>query len=61
MLTNNVTDKEDMHGFYTALREAYLNRLSSFGYTGAYDFSKGVYSPEEVETFPADIAKWGIV
>ncbi|KAK1672381.1 isocitrate lyase [Colletotrichum godetiae] len=54
-------NKEDMHEFHTALREAYPNRLFAFGYTGAYDFSKGGYSPEEVETFPADIAKMGIV
>ncbi|KAK1723235.1 isocitrate lyase [Colletotrichum acutatum] len=54
-------NKEDMHEFHTALREAYPKRLFAFGYTGAYDFSKGGYSPEEVETFPADIAKMGIV
>ncbi|KAG7053745.1 isocitrate lyase [Colletotrichum scovillei] len=59
-VTWNRQDKEDMHGFYTALREAYLNRLPAFAYTGTYDFSKGVSSPEEVETLPADIAKWGI-
>ncbi|KAI3543266.1 hypothetical protein CABS03_03254 [Colletotrichum abscissum] len=39
-------NKEDMHGFYTA---------SLPGGTGAYDFSKSESSPEEVETFPADI------
>ncbi|KAJ0341657.1 hypothetical protein COL922a_002096 [Colletotrichum nupharicola] len=54
-------DKKDMHEFHAALREAYPNRLFAFGYTGAYDFSKGGYSPQEVETFPADIAKMGIV
>ncbi|KAI8316509.1 Mitochondrial 2-methylisocitrate lyase [Colletotrichum sp. SAR11_59] len=54
-------DKKDMHEFHTALHEAYPNRLFAFGYTGAYDFSKGGYSPQEVETFPADIAKMGIV
>ncbi|KAF9878873.1 hypothetical protein CkaCkLH20_03773 [Colletotrichum karsti] len=54
-------NKKDMHEFHTALREAYPNRLFAFGYTGAYDFSKGGYSAEEVETFPADIAKMGIV
>ncbi|KAF4892877.1 Mitochondrial 2-methylisocitrate lyase [Colletotrichum fructicola] len=54
-------NKKDMHEFHTALREAYPNRLFAFGYTGAYDFSKGGYSTQEVETFPADIAKMGIV
>ncbi|OHE93434.1 acetate utilization-3 [Colletotrichum orchidophilum] len=54
-------DKKDMHDFHAALREVYPNRLFAFGYTGAYDFSKGGYSAEEVETFPADIAKMGIV
>ncbi|GKT84198.1 hypothetical protein Ct61P_02048 [Colletotrichum tofieldiae] len=54
-------DKKDMQEFHAALREVYPNRLFAFGYTGAYDFSKGGYSPEEVETFPADIAKMGLV
>ncbi|KAF6794613.1 isocitrate lyase [Colletotrichum sojae] len=54
-------DKKDMHDFHTAVREVFPNRLFAFGYTGAYDFSKGGYSAEEVERFPADIAKMGVV
>lgn len=50
-----------MHDFHTAMRKVYPGRLFAFGYTGAADFSKGGYTPEEVETFPADIAKYGIV
>ncbi|KAK1496943.1 hypothetical protein CABS01_11092 [Colletotrichum abscissum] len=46
MWQGNKPNKEDMHGFYTA---------SLPGGTGAYDFSKSESSPEEVETFPADI------
>lgn len=50
-----------MHDFHTAVRKVYPNRLFAFGYMGAYDFSQGGYTPAEVESFPADIAKMGVV
>jgi isocitrate lyase len=50
-----------MQDFHTAMNEVYPNRLFAFGYTGAYDFTKNGYSPEEMESFPSDIAKMGIV
>ncbi|PVH89463.1 Phosphoenolpyruvate/pyruvate domain-containing protein [Cadophora sp. DSE1049] len=54
-------DKKDMHDFHTGMREVYPGRLFAFGYTGSANFAKGGYSAEEVETLPADIAKYGIV
>jgi len=54
-------DKKDMHDFNTGMRNVYPDRIFTFGYTGSADFAKGGYSPEEVETFPADIAKYGVV
>lgn len=47
--------------FHTALRKVYPDRLFAFGYTGAFDFIKAGYTQEEVESFPADIAKMGCV
>lgn len=35
--------------------------MFAFGFTGGYDFSKGGYSPEEIESFHSDIAKMGVV
>jgi isocitrate lyase len=35
--------------------------MFAFGFTGSYDFSKGGYSPDEVESFHSDIAKLGVV
>lgn len=50
-----------MYEFHTSVRKVYPNRLFAFGYTGGFDFIKAGYTQEEVETFPADIAKMGIV
>jgi isocitrate lyase len=55
------SDKKDMHDFHTSVREVYPDRLFAFGYLGSYDFIKAGYTQEELETFPADIAKMGIV
>ncbi|KAF4953696.1 hypothetical protein FGADI_5804 [Fusarium gaditjirri] len=54
-------DKKDMHEFHTAIRAVYPDRMFAFGFTGSYDFSKGGYSPEEIESFHSDIAKLGVV
>ncbi|KAK1993599.1 hypothetical protein LX36DRAFT_752258 [Colletotrichum falcatum] len=56
-----MVDKKDMQEFHAAVRDVYPDRLFAFGYTGAYDFNKGGYSADEVETFPADMAKMGVV
>lgn len=50
-----------MHDFHTGVRKVYPDRMFAFGYTGNADFSKGGYTSEEVETLPADLAKYGIV
>ncbi|KAK6219455.1 hypothetical protein LQW54_002187 [Pestalotiopsis sp. IQ-011] len=54
-------DKKDMHEFHTSVREVFPDRLFAFGYTGAYDYTKNGYTQEEMESFPADIAKMGCV
>ncbi|KAH7324273.1 isocitrate lyase [Stachybotrys elegans] len=54
-------NKKDMREFHEAVRAVYPDRMFAFGFTGAYDFSKGGYSPEEVESFHSDIAKMGVV
>jgi isocitrate lyase len=46
-----------MHDFHLGVREAFPNRLFAFGYVGAYDFSQGGYSSDELESFHADIAR----
>ncbi|KAF5234550.1 hypothetical protein FAUST_7530 [Fusarium austroamericanum] len=53
--------KKDMHEFHSAIRAVYPDRMFAFGFTGGYDFSKGSYSPEEIESFHSDIAKIGVV
>lgn len=50
-----------MRDFHTEVRKVYPDRLFAFGFTGAYDFIKAGYTQEEVETFPQDIAKMGVV
>lgn len=47
--------------FHEGVRAVFPDRLFAFGYTGAYDFAKAGYSEEDVENFPADIAKMGCV
>jgi isocitrate lyase len=47
--------------FHSSVRKVFPGRLFAFGYIGNYDFVKNGYTPEEVETFPADIAKQGCV
>ncbi|KAI0171222.1 isocitrate lyase [Pestalotiopsis sp. NC0098] len=54
-------NKKDMHDFHTSVREVFPERLFAFGYTGAYDYTKNGYTQEEMESFPADIAKMGCV
>lgn len=56
-----MADKKDMHDFHTSVREVFPERLFAFGYTGAYDYTKNGYTQEEMESFPADIAKMGCV
>ncbi|KAM0359745.1 hypothetical protein ACHAP4_003350 [Fusarium culmorum] len=55
------TAKKDMHEFHSAIRAVYPDRMFAFGFTSGYDFSKGDYSPEEIEAFHSDIAKMGVV
>lgn len=50
-----------MTDFHTALRKVYPERLFAFGYTSSFDYHKGGYSKEEFESFPAELAKLGIV
>ncbi|RBR05643.1 hypothetical protein FVER53590_29961 [Fusarium verticillioides] len=50
-----------MHEFHSAIRAVYPDRMFAFGFTGSYDFSKGGYSPQEIESFHSDIAKMGVV
>lgn len=50
-------NKKDMHDFHSAVKSVFPNRLFAFGYMGAYDFQQGGYSPDEVESFPRDIAR----
>lgn len=50
-----------MEDFHSSVRKVFPNRLFAFGYTGAYDFVKAGYTEQEVENFPADIAKQGVV
>ncbi|KAK9770917.1 hypothetical protein SCAR479_12376 [Seiridium cardinale] len=54
-------NKKDMHEFHTSVRKVFPDRLFAFGYIGNYDFTKNGYTQEEVESFPADIAKLGCV
>ncbi|KAK5125368.1 hypothetical protein LTR85_000477 [Meristemomyces frigidus] len=54
-------NKKDMHEFHSEVRKVFPARLFAFGYTGAYDFVKAGYTEEELETFPRDIAKMGII
>ncbi|KAF4345839.1 isocitrate lyase [Fusarium beomiforme] len=54
-------NEKDMYEFHTAIREVFPDRMFAFGFTGCYDFSKGGYSPEEIESFHSDIAKMGVV
>ncbi|KAF2448074.1 putative mitochondrial 2-methylisocitrate lyase [Karstenula rhodostoma CBS 690.94] len=55
-------NKKDMHDFHMGVRAVYPDRLFAFGFIGAYDFSKGGYSPDELQTFHSDIAReYGIV
>ncbi|KAF5626801.1 isocitrate lyase [Fusarium tjaetaba] len=53
--------RQDMHEFLSAIRAVYPDRMFAFGFTGSYDFSKGGYSPQEIESFHSDIAKMGVV
>ncbi|KAF2496372.1 Phosphoenolpyruvate/pyruvate domain-containing protein [Lophium mytilinum] len=54
-------NKKDMFEFHSEVRKVFPNRLFGFGYMGAYDFLKAGYTQEEFESFPADIAKMGVV
>ncbi|KAF2813487.1 Phosphoenolpyruvate/pyruvate domain-containing protein, partial [Mytilinidion resinicola] len=54
-------NKKDMFEFHSEVRKVFPNRLFGFGYMGAYDFLKAGYTQEEFESFPADIAKMGVL
>jgi isocitrate lyase len=57
----SLADKKDMRDFHMGVRAVFPDRLFAFGYMGAYDFLKAGYTQEEFESFPADIAKMGVV
>lgn len=52
---------KDIVEYHTKVREVYPDRLFAFGYTGDYDYPAAGFSPEQIKTFPADMAKMGIV
>ncbi|KAF5001092.1 hypothetical protein FGRMN_1286 [Fusarium graminum] len=54
-------DKKDMEEFHNAIRQVYPDRMFAFGFTGSYDYSKGGYTSDEIESFHSDIAKMGVV
>ncbi|RSL39423.1 hypothetical protein CEP54_016326 [Fusarium duplospermum] len=60
-LTWSRQDKKDMGEFHSAIKAVYPERMFAFGFTGAYDFSTGGYSPGEVESLHSDLAKMGVV
>ncbi|KAH6665078.1 putative mitochondrial 2-methylisocitrate lyase [Halenospora varia] len=50
----------DIFSFHDQVRKVYPERLFAFGYTGDYDYPKAGFSPEELKSFPADLAKLGV-
>lgn len=49
-----------LHEFYGMARKAMPGRMFAFGYIGAYNWENAM-TPEEIKTFPWDLAKYGIV